>query len=106
MLSPCLFSEKIMTYCLFWGIYDVRLSLTLNSELFRFKNTLIQKKKGWNPLRLPLDLPSAETCFGNLFILTTVTLIALNKTHILLTNLKSKPSSLTKEVLFFQIKVV
>ena len=49
MLSPCLFSEKIMTYCLFWGIYDVRLSLTLNSELFRFKNTLIQKKKAGTP---------------------------------------------------------
>ena len=44
-LSPCLFSEKILTYCLFWGIYDIRLSLTLNNELFRYKNSLIIQAK-------------------------------------------------------------
>ena len=44
-LSPFLFSEKILTYCLFWGIYDIRLSLTLNSELLRYKNSLIDSKK-------------------------------------------------------------
>ena len=56
-------------------------------------------------LRPPLDLPSAETYFGDLIILTNITLIAPNKTHILLTNLKSKLCSLTKKVLPFQIKV-
>ena len=33
------------SYCLFWGIYDVRLSLTLNSELLRYKNSLIDSTK-------------------------------------------------------------
>ena len=67
---------------------------------------LIQKKKKkreeignftevLNLLRSPLDLPSAETCFGDLIILTNITFIALNKAHILLTNLKSKVCSLT-----------
>ena len=80
MLSPCLFSEKILTYGLFWGIYDVRLSLTINSELFRYKKSLIDSKKkrkkekkkmignfteDWNHLRLSLDSPLTETCFGN-----------------------------------------
>ena len=104
-----------MSYCQFWGIHDVRLSLTLNSELFRYKNSLILKKKKriienftgvWNALKPPLDPPSAETCFGNLLILINITLIALNTTQILLTNLKSKACPLTKKVLFFQIKAV
>ena len=88
-------------------IYDVRLSLTLNSELLCYKNYTIDSKKKkkreeignftevLNLLRSPLDLPSAETCFGDLIILTNITFIALNKAHILLTNLKSKVCSLT-----------
>ena len=58
-----------------------------------------------NLLRSSLDLPSAKTCFGDLIILTNITFIALNKTHILLTNLKSKVCFLTKKVLSFQIKI-
>ena len=61
---------------------------------------------GLNPLRQSLDPPSAETGFGNLIILTNTTLIALNTTQILLTNLKRKVFSLTKKALFFQIKGV
>ena len=59
-----------------------------------------------NSLRPPLDSPSTEICFGNLIILTNITLIALNKTHIVLTNLNSNICFLTKKELFFQIKVV
>ena len=116
-LSPFLFSEKILTYCLFWGIYDIRLSLTLNSELLRYKNSLIDSKKtktkknkkkkkknyrkfygGWKPMRQPLYPSSDETCFSNFFSLTSITLISLNTTHMLLTYLKRKVCSLTKKV--------
>ena len=58
MLSPCPFSEKILTYYLSWDIYDKKKKKKKRREEKRMTENFT---RGWNPLRLPLDLPSAGT---------------------------------------------